>query len=115
MAEAQYEWQWNTEAERDITKAFMKFHAANRHIYVLFTRFAMQAVHSGRPHYSAASVFERMRWHMQIDTVSDDDLKLNNNYRAFYGRMFMHQYPQYEGFFRTRKSVSDNLSYWYRP
>ena len=38
-----------------------------------------------------------------------DGFKVNNNYKAFYSRLFMVEHPQYEDFFRTRKSNADDI------
>jgi hypothetical protein len=37
----------------------------------------------------------------------DGSFKLNNNYHAFYARSFMEIYPEHDGFFRTRRQISE--------
>jgi hypothetical protein len=34
--------------------------------------------------------------------TTGDDYKISNDYIALYARLFMHHYPQYDGFFRTK-------------
>ena len=79
-----------------------KFHSSNPEVWDLFVKFTFQAIESGRSHYSANAIFERIRWHTDIET-SGDTFKLSNNHRAYYARHFHEKYPQHEGFFRTKQ------------
>ncbi len=89
-----------------LVRAFRQFHKDNPQVYALFRRFAFEAINSGREHFGAKMIWERMRWYVRIETNSSD-YKLNNNYHAFYVRLFEKDFPQYEGFFRKRKAVAD--------
>ena len=84
---------------------WQKFHHDNPLVYDLFKRFTFQAIQAGRKNYSVNAIFERIRWHTDIDTRGDE-FKLNNNHRAYYGRKFMRDYPKFDGFFRTRDTKS---------
>jgi hypothetical protein len=88
-----------------IEAAFLRFHEANPIVWDLFERFALQAIAAGRHGYGSAAIFERIRWHMAIETVGEP-IKLNNNYRAYYARMFAAKHPEHAGFFRCRKRTS---------
>lgn len=80
------------------------FHEANPSVYELFEHYAFEAIHAGFEHYGAQSVIERVRWDTSIKTQGDEfNFKINNNWTAFYARLFMENHPRYEGFFRTRK------------
>lgn len=87
----------------DINDEFDVFHAENPHIYDLFVKFAAHAKNSGHQHYSAKGIFERLRWHMNVETNSADGFKLNNNYTSRYARMLMEHDSTFRGFFRTRE------------
>ncbi len=89
-----------------IFDAFAKFHRANPQVWKLFARFSLEIIGSGRDHYSSSAVVERIRWHVDMQT-SDEEVKINNNFRAYYARMFHIAYPQHDGFFRNRKRVSE--------
>jgi len=89
-----------------IFAAFKTFHLANPAVWTLFQRFTFDAINAGRENYSAYAIFERIRWHTEIDTRDQDGLKLNNNFRPYYSRMFHVAYPQHNGFFPTRKQTS---------
>lgn len=92
---------------QQIYEAFKAFHLANPRVWSLFRHFTFISIARGRKHYACNAVFERIRWHVDIDTVGDD-IKLNNNYRAYYARMFAAKYPQHGDFFRNRKLVSED-------
>lgn len=89
-----------------LQKAFEKFHAENPHVYALFRKYAIMAKQRGFEHFGAAAVFERLRWHLNFETTGEE-FKLNNNYRAFYARKLMREYPEFEDFFRIRKQRSE--------
>lgn len=97
----------NTRAEQ-IQASFIAFHRSNPIVWDLFCRFTFEAIRSGHPHYSSDCIFNRIRWHTDIETQSDNDpVKLNNNFRAYYARMFHEKYPEHAGFFRNRKLTSE--------
>lgn len=85
-----------------LEKEFAVFHENNPHIWELFKRFTNAVQASGRTEYSAYAIFERIRWHMAVDTNDDNGFKLNNNHRPYYARMYQAQYPNKARFFRTR-------------
>lgn len=86
----------------NIKRRFAIYHAKNPHVYTLFKKFAFAAAAEKRQ-YSADAVLHRMRWFTDIETTGDP-FKINNNYAAYYARLFMSDFPQHEGFFRTRRS-----------
>ncbi len=94
----------------DLELKFEQFHSDNPHIYTLFCRFALEAARR-RDHYSVAAIWERIRWHLDVETDEemknpddrDKSLKLNNNHKAYYARMFHKDHPHLDGFFRTRE------------
>jgi len=52
-------------------------------------------------------VFERIRWHTDVETRGDTPFKLSNNHRAYYARFFMHNHPEYQGFFKTKETTNE--------
>ena len=58
-----------------------------------------------REHYGARAVYEIMRFHTMTREDSSD-FKLNNNYVSLVARFIMAKFPQFDGFFKTRK-ISD--------
>ncbi len=91
--------------QEQILEAFLKFHAENPDVWDLWKRYTFQLIASGNSKGGAGNVSERIRWHSLIRTRGES-VKLNNNYRAYYARMFDAKYPEYDGFFRVRKMIS---------
>ena len=87
-----------------IQENFLRFHKENPHVYEMFKRFAFDAIEAKLKTLSANFIFERIRWETDVVTKGDQ-FKLNNNYRAYYARMFMDQYPNAPEF-RIREQVA---------
>ena len=94
-----------------------EFHHDNPRVYELFKKFTFQAIQAGYKSFSSDAICHRIRWETSVVTLEEgvnpntgEKLKINNNHVAYYGRKFMRDYPEYEGFFRTR----DTKSAWRR-
>lgn len=81
---------------------FWRFHWANPVVYQVFSRFALEAALRGRRKFGVAAIWERMRWELNLAT-DGDEYKLNNNYPAFYARLWMADNPQHQGLFSLRE------------
>jgi hypothetical protein len=92
-----------------ILEAFIRFHKKNPDIWTLFKKFTFKAIRVGREHYSANAIFELIRWHVDIETKGSE-VKLSNNFRAYYARMFHAVYPEHGDFFRNRKRRSEDTA-----
>ena len=90
-----------------LKRKWWEFHKENPHVYDLVERFTFDVIKRGFDNYSMNSVFERIRWHTDIETADETDFKLSNNHRAYYARLFMHNHPRYEGFFKTKQLRRD--------
>lgn len=88
-------------------KRFKAYHDENLHIYEYFKRYALRSIEKGFKHLSAEFIFNVIRWETPI-TASGEDFKINNDFKPWYSRLFMKDYPQYEGFFRKRASKADD-------
>lgn len=82
--------------------AFIEFERKNPHVRELFDQFAMQGIMQGRMNFGARMVWERIRWFTAIETT-DLEFKVNNNFIAYYSRLFMIEHPEHGDFFRTRR------------
>jgi hypothetical protein len=94
----------------DVKRKWWAWHKQNPHVYELFKRFTMQAIDRGHKNLSAWLIINRIRWETSIETKGED-FKISNDFIAYYSRLFMHQYPQYQGFFRTKPLKSERLNY----
>lgn len=82
------------------------FHKKNPQVYELVEHFTFEVIKRGFKNYSIKSVFERIRWHTDVETTGVK-FKLSNNHTAYYARLFMVKNPDYEGFFRTKQTRGD--------
>ena len=89
--------------DRSIQERFEKFHRANPRVYSLILLYSRQVKARGYAHYSINAIFERIRWHVFIETRSEDDFKLSNDYRSRYARLVMEQEPDLADFFELRE------------
>jgi hypothetical protein len=89
-----------------VLEAFVRFHHANPDVWPLFKRFALQAAARGHRHYSSRAIFERIRWHADVETDDGDGLKLNNNFPPYFARLFHRAHPELDGFFRNRELIT---------
>lgn len=80
---------------------FRVFHANNPHIYELVKKYTFEVIATGRDRFSMTSIFERIRWHTNVETTGGEQFKLCQNYIPYYSRMFMRDFPEHDGFFRT--------------
>jgi hypothetical protein len=82
---------------------FFEYHEKNPHVFELFVKYAKKVKASGYKHYGMHTIMHRVRWHINIDTEDPDGYKMDNNYSSRYARLLAKEYPEFEGFFHTRK------------
>ena len=87
---------------------FKEYHATNPDIFEAFEKYTFQAIDAGRKYLGSQVILERIRFYSMVE-AKQDQFKINNNYAAFYSRMFEDKHPKFKGFFRKRRSVADNL------
>lgn len=93
----------------DLKQRWWDWHKKNPHVWRLFEKFTLIAINKGHKKLSAWLIVNRIRWETSIETQGDD-FKISNDFIALYARYFMHKYPQYEGFFRTKQMKRADLS-----
>ena len=91
----------NDNIRTDWEAKFWDYHADNPRVYELIKSFTFKVIATGKKHFSIQGVIERVRWETSIETLGDD-YKLNNNFGPYYARLFMDDFPEHAGFFRTR-------------
>lgn len=91
---------------RSLRERFDKYHKSNPDVYELFRKYTLQAIQSGYKHFGSQMIIEHIRWRTAI-VKGDHYFKINNDYAAFYSRMFVLEYPSYAEYFRTRTSQAD--------
>ncbi len=95
-----------TTRREEIKEQFIAYHKKNPQVMVLFVQFTEELVAAGRKRGSAHAVMHRIRWHHDLAAGDDDEFKINNNYAAWYSRLFEHRHPEHKGFFKRRRQTS---------
>ena len=98
---------FNPTGVSDSEQRFRVYHESNPRVYKMFKRFTFEAMNKGHKHLSAEMIINRIRWETKI--ITNEDFKINNDYKPFYSRLFIVEHPQHKDFFRLRQSVADNL------
>jgi hypothetical protein len=98
---------------RNIREAqFVKFHQENPKVYQLWDRFTKEAIAKGHTKIGSAMILERIRWETSVATVNarpdGERLKLNNNFKSYYARLWMSKNPQHKDIFPTKRVEGDN-------
>lgn len=98
--------EWFSLLDARVVAAFWAFHARHPQVYVLFRRYAKDALDAGRRRFGVGMIAERVRWYMSVERVgtADEDFKINNNLRSCYARLLMIRCPEFEGLFEIRSS-----------
>lgn len=81
---------------------FLDYHRANTQVWEWFEKFALEAALCGR-RIGAKAVAERVRWEAAIER-KDKEFKLNNNFVAYYARIFCAKYEAYKNYFEFRET-----------
>lgn len=89
------------------TSEFLQYHDRHPDIWKAFERKTFEAINRGFRNYGVGAIFELLRWETGVGSDGKDGFKLNNNWRAYYARLFEAKYPQHRGFFRNRESRAD--------
>lgn len=89
--------------KRNLNDRFNEYHKSNPYVFDLFIRFTMEAKRRGYKRFSAKAVFERIRWHMNVETEDADGFKINNNYTSRYVRLLEKFFPEHKDFYRKRE------------
>ena len=96
-----------------LQRRFVEFHLANPEVYTLLVHFAREAKAVGFQKYGMKSLFERVRWHMDVETRraglrhGDEGYKLNNNLTPYYSRFIMENEKDLDGFFYKRRCIGE--------
>lgn len=98
-----------------ITDQFRDFHSRNPQVYQMFKEVSNRLISRSVPHLSSKFIWEIVRYevYMHVDRREWDKYKLNNNFTAYYGRMFVEEFPEFKKKFEFRtikSSVCENQS-----
>jgi hypothetical protein len=86
---------------------FEQYHSEHPDIYEKFKNFALLEIRKGQRHLSADFIWHKIRHYTPI--TDGGKYKISNEYRAFYSRMFINDFPQYTNCFIFRKSKANAI------
>ncbi len=83
---------------------FMKWHRENPSVWTLFEQKALNLIKSGKKRWGAKAIMEVIRYERaEKEGGQFDDYAVNNNYPAYYARVFAMKHPEHKGFFEFRE------------
>ena len=87
-----------------IAQRFESFHRRNPGFYAALIYLARRFRNRTGRTCGIQRLIEVARHDIEINTISDDEFKINNSFAPFYARLIMLREPDLGGFFRLRKA-----------
>lgn len=90
---------------------FLAYHQKYPEIWKHFERLSLMVWNTGRRKYGAQTIVHNIRWHVEIENRGED-FKINNEFIAYYARVFLIKYPEAAeaGFFELRELKNVTIS-----
>jgi hypothetical protein len=85
---------------------FDVWHKDNPMIWAYFQRFSLEAVAKNCKKISHWLIINRIRWEVYVLTTGED-FKIDNNFIAFYARLWIEKYPQHKDLFNIKHMVGE--------
>ena len=84
---------------------FDRFDSDHVDVWLLFRRFALDAIAAGRSRFSADAILHRIRWFTTVEAGAPGASvwKINDHYSAFYARKFVRLMPEHQSLFELRQ------------
>lgn len=89
--------------EGSIEARFLAFHEANPWVLRALERLTLDLLDKGHRRIGIGMLVEVIRWQYARATVSDDGLKVNNDYRSRYARLLVERHPEWAEAFELRR------------
>lgn len=95
--------------DQTLTERFEAFHAANPAFYGQLVHLTRRFRDRTGRRCGIQRIIEVARFDVAIQTQTDEDFKVNNDFAAFYARLIMHQEADLVGFFELRRSAEADI------
>ncbi len=92
--------------EDHLRQSFKSFHGENPEVFRRLVAICRKLRSSGVYRYSMRTLIAVLRF--ENDIAGGERLCLNNNYGAYYARAIMQRYPEFRGFFKTRRAEGED-------
>lgn len=86
--------------DRFTIEAFLNYDLEHPEIYPAFCKFTVEAIRAGK-HKGAKSIAEKIREEVKLS--GNGEFKLNNDYIAYYARVFCSNFPKFKNYFEFRE------------
>jgi hypothetical protein len=87
----------------DIEVRFWHLHRRLPQIYWIIDRECKVLIAKGITHYGLQAFFESIRWDTGISMEETEIFKMNNDFPAYYARLWLQNNPDHWGFFELRR------------
>ena len=77
-----------------IQERFEDFHKRHPEVYAYLVALCFELKRRGFRHYGVRPLYERARWHFQVEKDLGEEFKLNDHYISRYARLIVAQYPE---------------------
>ena len=85
---------------------WLDFHRENPMIWEYFKKYAFEAIDKKHKKISHWLIVNRIRWEIYVITTGKD-FKINNNYIAWYARLWQEAYPEHKTLFNTKHMIGE--------
>ena len=82
---------------------WMKFHLANRQVIRMIIAELDRAKDKGLKKCSIKTIIGCIRWNLTVDTVSNDEFKVNDKFTSLYGYVIAYNFPEYREMINRRE------------
>jgi len=89
-------------------KKWWGWHKENPQVWEKFEEYTLEAIATGRNHYSHWAIVNRIRWNREIETKGGE-FKISNDYICFYARLFHAKHPEHSEFFKLKPLKEEKL------
>jgi len=89
-------------------KKWWEWHKENPQVWEKFREYTLEAIATGRNHYSHWAIVNRIRWNREIETKGGE-FKISNDYICFYARLFHAKHPEHNEFFKLKPLKEEKL------
>lgn len=85
----------------DQERRFAEFHEKHPLVWIYFERFCLELIADDVRRYSADAVMHRVRW--ETKAGAKGGYRINNNFVAYYARLFRQTHPKHRHLFAVRR------------
>ncbi len=86
-----------------IQERFEAYDAAHPEVYAELVAAATRLRQKGRQRFGVRTIWERMRWTLEVEKDGGEQYTFNDHYTSRYVRTLLAEHPEFEGMFELRR------------